>query len=177
MKAFITAVLLCIASSGLHAESYKSKDWEWGNSGTEYLYAATTNSTGSSLGQYCYYESEDCYYLVSLGPNCKKENEYPALIGSDKGAIAVTLICSHKYKGRSVYMISPFEKIDTLVRQASRVGIAIPLESDSFKVVRFSLSGSTHAISTMRKTTAAVLKKKNTQSQKPAGNKPDEQYL
>ena len=37
-----------------------------------------------------------------------------------------------------------------ILRQASNIGFAVAMEGDEFKVVRFSLLGSTHAIEMMR---------------------------
>ena len=55
----------CVVSS----EPDFNKEWQWNLSGDEYVYAATVNSDGRTLGQYCYFSNNLCVYLVSLGKN------------------------------------------------------------------------------------------------------------
>jgi hypothetical protein len=98
------------------------------------------------LGQYCYFNDDSCYYLVSLGITCEKNSEYPSILNSDAGVAAVDLICGHKYNAENVFFINPFDEVDNIIRKAKTVGFVIAMESEKFKVVRFSLSGSTYAM-------------------------------
>ncbi len=50
----------------------------------------------------------------------------------------------------NVFFIKPFDDVDNLIKQANNVGFAVAMEEGTFKVVRFSLSGSTYAIEMMR---------------------------
>ena len=133
------------------AQVQTSKDWHWDlTSSDDYAYAATVNSDGRILGQYCYYSDKSCVYLVSLGIICETGAEYPSILNSNTGAADVRLICGDKYQGENVFIIKPFDDVDNIVMAANTVGFAVALEEGTFKVVRFSLSGSTHAIKMMR---------------------------
>ena len=134
----------------LFAEPQISKDWIWDLAGDEYVYAATVNSDGRVLGQYCYFSDSSCVYLVSLGILCESGSEYPSILNSSAGVAEVRLVCGHMYQGENVFFIKPFDEVDNLVKQANNVGFAVAMEEGTFKVVRFSLSGSTYAIEMMR---------------------------
>ena len=95
----------------------------------------------------------------------------PALINSDQGAIHVTLICGHVFEGQNVMYMTPFDDVDLVVRQSSYFRLAMPLESDQFKVSRFSLVGSTYAVDIMRAATEKALDMIKT------NKSPDEEYL
>ena len=119
-------------------------------SGSEYVYAATVNTDGRILGQYCYFSESSCVYLVSLGITCEPGSEYPSILNSSAGVADVRLVCGHMYQGENVFFIKPFDDVDNLIKQANNVGFAVAMEEGTFKVVRFSLSGSTYAIEMMR---------------------------
>jgi hypothetical protein len=135
--------------------SAQSKDWATGIADDgEYHYAATANDSGHLLGQFCYPELGNCIYLVATSTACKENDEYGILANSDAGAQQLNVICrgtfgsgsSKKYR----YVFSDFEAVDKLVKQANRVGFAMPLKDGHFNVVRFTLSSSNVEIERMR---------------------------
>ncbi len=164
---------LSLYSASVHAEVQGNKDWIWDLSGDEYAYAATVNTDGRVLGQYCYFDDNSCYYLVSLGTTCETGSEYPSILNSDAGVEPVQLICGHKNSKGNVFYIKPFDKVDGLIKEAKAVGFAIAMNSGEFKVVRYSLSGSTYAIEMMR---AGAERIKNSKPKIKTGAK-SEQYL
>ena len=166
----ILGASILLLSGQVNGADMPSKDWVWNIDDEEVFYAATLNSKEHGFGQYCDLNSEECYYLMATKVTC--DNELPALLNSDKGALNVTLVCGDLIEGENILYIKPFDDIDLLVRQGNYFRIAIPMENNQFKVIRFSLIGSTYAIDLMR---AAAEKridilKKVTSSQ-------DEQYL
>ncbi len=132
------------------AETGASKDWAWNTDKQDFYFAITTNSADHVLGQYCYIAEGTCFYIVSLDIMCEHGSTYPAIVNSDRGADHVVLKCVHEYNGKNILAIYGFYKIDELVRAASHLGIAIPVENDKFKIIRFSLIGSSDAIDHMR---------------------------
>lgn len=148
-----------------------SKDWVWNIDDNEIPYAATTNSAGQLLGQYCYPKLGKCMYLVGFSITCEEDSNYPALVNTDKGAQSIQLICGGKLDDvdQNVLMASNFDELDKIIRGASRIGFVIPMQSDDFKAVRFSLRGAEDALDRMR---AAALKLQdkpgNTNNTKPA---------
>lgn len=167
------AIATCGFSQVVTADTYTPKDWFWSKDNSDFFFAATINSSGHSIGQYCYFESGNCMYLVNLKVTCEVGHKYPALINSSSGAVHIEMVCSHEYEGDGVFAITPFDDIDNVVRQASRMGIVIPMEGDQFKVGRFSLAGSTYALDLMR----AAAEQKNAKQTKPKPDKPDEEFF
>lgn len=137
------------------------KDWHWELSNEDYSYAGTVNEKDRMLAQVCYYETGSCIYMVSLGITCEKDAEYPSLVNSNLGADHVMLLCAHKFEGENIFVFKDFDKIDGIIKEANRVGFAIPVESGHFKVVRFSLSGSKDAIQMMRLSTQYLIENKS----------------
>src|SRR5690606_13328159 len=113
------ALLSAITPAG--AEPRRSHDWQWDIDGDSYYYAATETPSGHAFGQYCYFDSGSCYYLIGVKTTCDIGDEYPALLNSDAGSAHVTLICSHKFDDYNVFFITPFDDIDRIAKSASRV--------------------------------------------------------
>ncbi|GAA5317318.1 MAG: hypothetical protein AseanaTS_25230 [Candidatus Pelagadaptatus aseana] len=151
----LAALVLTVPAIAL-AEPKLSKDWAWDLSGSDYAYAATHNAEGRVLGQYCYFNEGACFYQVSLGVTCNKGAQYPSILNSSSGAAEVRLVCSHRQNGDNVFVVAPFEGVDKLVKEASDLGFAVAMEQGQFKVIRFSLSGSEHAITAMRDAAKAL---------------------
>lgn len=142
--------VLSFASLTGYAHAGSVGDWTYTLADT--YYAATVNDSGSAFGQWCNTNERSCLYLVAMSTRCDTDDTYPALINTDTGALPVTLICRGKLSDRNLYryVISDFSKIDKMVKTSKRFGIAIPLQADEFKVIRFSLEGASVAISAMR---------------------------
>lgn len=161
-----------ISSPISFSQAQISKDWHWDLSYSDYAYAATVNSDGRILGQY-YYADGSCVYLVSLGILCESGAEYPSILNSNTGAVDVRLICGDKYQGENVFFIKPFDDVDNIVLTASTIGFAVAMEEGTFKVVRFSLLGSTHAIKMMQ-LGAEIIRKEKSENQQDVKS---EEYL
>lgn len=173
MRYFVTLFFAVglLLSHPSQSETFTSKDWIWSTDSKDFYHASTINSADHILGQFCYFDSGSCLYIVSMETSCTEDNEYPTLINSNIGAIQLTLTCGHKFKEYNVMYINKFDEMDNLVKSATRLGIAIPMENDKFKVARFSLAGSTYAIELMR--SAAELKINN----QGGKNTKSEEYL
>ena len=115
----ISSLLLSLP---LFADSFQSKEWSWGTSEGGYYYAATSNSAGNIFGQYCYFESATCVYLVGLGTTCDTGSEYPALINSDAGSIHVTLACGNKVFNQQVLGVQAFDDVDRIYTERNSHG-------------------------------------------------------
>ncbi len=125
---------------------------DWTYSLRDPFYAATINDSGNVFGQWCDLDDRSCFYLVAFPTRCEEDDKYPVLINSDKGSFSTTLICRGKLKNRNLYryVFANFDQIDGLAKSAQRVGVAIPLEGDEFRVIRFSLVGASVALTAMR---------------------------
>jgi hypothetical protein len=150
---FLIATALLVSSLGVSAAAqagekvHSSKDWVWSHSAdSKVQYAATTNAAGNFIGLYCFTEVEgdNCVYQAQLGPVCKEGDRYPAILNAPSGSAPLELTC----RSDNVLAISPFKAIDDAIRNNRTVSIAVPADG-SFTVSRFSLAGSTAAITAM----------------------------
>lgn len=145
-------LLLAFLSSAVSAQSeFTSKEWTAVmEPGSDFYFAATQNDSGHMLGQYCYFEDGSCVYLMAMNTRCESGSQYPALINSDSGSAQATVLCSHSYEQQHIVFIYPFDDVDRIVRQATNIGVAIPMAEGQFRVSRFGLAGSNYALDRMR---------------------------
>lgn len=125
---------------------------DWSYQAGDAFYAATVNDSGGIFGQWCDGPSQTCVYLIGTTTACETDASYPVLVNSDSGSSSMTIICRGKLDGQSFYRFafSNFDQMDITVRSAKRIGIAMPLRDDQFKVSRFSLEGAKTSIDIMR---------------------------
>ena len=168
----VMAIVGLFLYTTVSAETFVSKNWLWNTDDENFYFAVTGNAAGNLMGQYCYFKSGLCTYLVGIGIKCKEGDQYPALINSDAGACSVNLVCAAKFEEQNFLFVNRFEDIDGILRKATIIGIAVPIDNDQFKVSRFNLDGSINAIDLMR---AAFEAKKKSEPQK--SSLPDEERL
>ena len=152
MRQLILASLWGIFPCFVAAQGVGEK-WTVNTTDDEAYYAATTNDSGSVFGQWCYLQSGNCLYLIGLTTSCEKGSSYPVLANSDAGSEQLKLLCTGPVpnsKNFHALAFDNFDAIDSLVRKASRIGIAIPLKDGTFEVYRFGLIRSNVEIDRMR---------------------------
>lgn len=166
------AVMLCFISFSAMPQKVE-RDWLADFTSGDYAYAATTNDSGNVLGQWCYYESGNCMYLIASATGCEGDSVYPVLANADTGATVLNIQCRGVFDAGGVkkyrYVFTDFDAIDKLVRAANRVGFAMPLKDGYFNVVRFTLAASNGELDRMR--TAVAAKLRSTPKEKPQGTK------
>jgi hypothetical protein len=67
------------------------------------------------------------------------------------------------------YIFSEFDTVDKIVKESTRVGFAVPLQSDNFRVVRFDLKGANRAIELLESVAEKAFE--NTTPKEPTGTK------
>lgn len=177
MARIIVWVFATFLAGIAQAETKVNKDWMWNTDGQDGVYAATANASGRILGQYCYFDDGNCVYTVSFGITCEEGEKFPVLVNSNTGVLNVDIICGHQMTStENAFYITPFDAIDQTVRNASNIGFALAMESGQFKVIRFSLAGSTYAIEAMLEEGAARLSREG-QGQRDYTSGTKDQYL
>ncbi len=138
-----TVLFLCFAilTPGYAAPS--AGHWFTGmTSNKAAVYAATANDDGFVFGQYCYFSEKSCSWYVALDMGCEQNSTYPILASTDKGAATFTLKCIGKMdESHYTYVFTNWKDLEALIMTGARLGIATPLQSDQFRVYRFSLDG------------------------------------
>ncbi len=146
-----------------HAESFG--EWHTGttDSGEKLLFAVTANDSGNLLGQYCSPSTGNCIWLIGMNASCKEGDQYPVLANSDKGSAHILVYCNAKLdSGLYSYVFTDFNIINDFIMKGSKIGFAVPLQTDQFRVVRFNLVGSNRAISAMRSTAEKIQRRSPT---------------
>lgn len=150
---YLAAILSLIQIVGTTAkadETYGSWSVALGDD-RSFVYAATANDSGALLGEYCYPDKGSCIWILGTKTKCEDGHEYPVLANSDTGAVQLQVKCNGLAPNNLYsYAFTSFADVDQLVKGGTRVGFALPLQADEFRVVRFLLNGSNAAIDSMR---------------------------
>lgn len=116
-----------------------------------FIYAATVNDSGGLLGEYCTPSEGSCMWVLGISTKCDTGHQYPVLANADTGAVELEIVCNGELpNGMYKYAFSSFDQIDSLVKAATRIGFAMPMQGDQFRVVRFQLNGASAAVASMR---------------------------
>jgi hypothetical protein len=170
-KKLLTACLFMALGASTLAQAQDFGKWTVVTDDPTMMYAVTFNDSGALFGQYCYPDKGTCLWLMSTSTSCEKDHKYPILANSDGGAVQLTLQCQGPIgdKGtdaKYAYVFTDFDEVSDLVKNATRIGFAVPLQADQFKVVRFEVDGSAAAISAMRDKASAAMDDKKAKGTK-----------
>ena len=163
--------LILLASAAAYSVSAQAENfgaWFTGETNDgNFVFAATVNDSGNLLGQYCSPKTGNCLWMLGISTACKLDDKYPILANSDIGAEHLSIHCDKQYEdGLFRYVFSKFDSIDGIIKGGLRVGFALPLQSDNFRVIRFDLSGANRAIKFMHSNgTKTTPKTKGTKDQ------------
>lgn len=134
------------------ADQATFQDWTV-SSTTNGMYAATTNDSGEVLGEFCYYSSKTCQWEIGMHTACKNDLDGIVLANSESAATPLEVGCTGELQDSPLYsyVFKNWQNLESAIHDSSRVGFAVPLASDQFTVVRFSLVGRSDAQQAMEK--------------------------
>ena len=143
LTCFLALAIACVLTCG--AQDATVGDWTFGTAtdGTPYTY--TMNESGGVFGQWCDGTEGSCFWVVASTSRCADNVQYPVIVNGATTSFAATFICSGTVqlsgKTHYRYVLSPFDSVQSAVMQGARIGIAIPMTGEEFRVLRFSLNG------------------------------------
>lgn len=149
-------LLVCALGPSLAAAAPPTGVGDWTIRTGRMLQATTRGAAGDRFGQYCNAQDGNCHYALLMPVPCEPEERYVVLANSDTSVNAAELVCGGAAGGGAAgprlyrYVFANFGAIDHQVRQSRRIGFALPLEGDAFRLARFSLAGAMGAIGQMR---------------------------
>ena len=112
---------------------------------------ASTHENGMSmLGMMC--GDGSCRYYFANGLDCEPSANYPLMLTSDVGALALDAVCepvSTSSGDVMVYWFTETPYLNEAFAKTPVVGIAFPLANGEFKTSKFSMNGFTEAIERM----------------------------
>lgn len=142
MSPYQSLILMAVVTAGaVHAQT--PDHWSVTQSDDKtFIYASTVNDSGAFLGEYCYYATKKCLWILGNTTACEKDHIYPILANSDTGAAQLDINCNGVVNnGIYGYSFTKWSDLEDILQKAERVGFAVPLQKDQFLVYRFKLSG------------------------------------
>ena len=140
-------MLMAIVAAGIvHAQT--PDHWSVTQSDDKtFIYASTVNDSGAFLGEYCYYATKKCLWMLGNTTACEKDHIYPILANSDTGAAQLDINCNGvASNGIYGYSFTKWSDLEDVLKKSERIGFAVPLQQDQFLVYRFKLNGLAAAI-------------------------------
>lgn len=140
-----TCILLLVAASSVAvAQKVRYGDWQVDLSSSTGTEAFTVNESGSIFGFVCFVSIDRCTYYISAHTTCDKGSKSTVLLNLDSGAATSTITCT-EIDGTYYNALESSTDLATAIAASTTMGIAIPMQSGQFKVVRFSLNGANQA--------------------------------
>jgi len=135
-------------------------------------FAVTINDSNAVFGEACFLSDQKCQWRVVIDVACEKGHTYPILANTDSGAASLEFVCDGpRSGGEYTYVFSNWKALESLLKTATRVGFAMPMQGDQFTVYRFNLDGANAATEFLESTFFAATpqgKKKTTPSRDTA---------
>lgn len=146
MRVLFVIFAAFLVSSNAGAEEKWFGDWFVVRADNGDMVAGTQEDNFSKALVYrCFKALNKCAHVLIAGIVCEDGHTYPVLVNSEHSALSMDTLCSVN-DGRSELVLTEFDLIHEIIKKASIVGFAVPMASGQFKVVRFSLNGSSKAI-------------------------------
>lgn len=140
----ICAVVMCFVSGFAQAQS-RYGDWTVEAADSDTAIAATRNDSGQWFGKVCWVSTQNCVWALSTADTCKEGDSYVGLINANSGAVEMKFLCSGKVKEGQLLVMQDYEKMNSISANDPALGIAMPMQNGTFKVLRYSLEGSHQA--------------------------------
>jgi hypothetical protein len=149
-KTILGTVLITILAGALPAHAQVIGDWVVDVESQNAYSAVTFNDSGHAFGAFCDLSKGSCYWLIEMSSSCDEGTTSPVLGNSDGTAVNLELVCIGRLEGgSSAYAFTDFDQVDKLVRHSDRVGFAMPLGGDEFRMEKYNLRGTVDALAVM----------------------------
>lgn len=146
MRSMFLALFLAAASMASHAQTKTFNDWRIEVVDANTIAAYTMNDSGGLFGKICYVDAQQCLWVLTSSAPCETDGNYAVLSNSKAGANMHGLTClPHRQLGQQLMRFDSFEEVSSIAQQSGQVGFAFPIMDGQFRVLRFSLTGSTLA--------------------------------
>jgi chemotaxis protein histidine kinase CheA len=136
------AVLLTATAFPVLADE-RMEHAEWVSEFRESTGEASTKEDGmSQFGMLC--NDESCRFYYENGIDCEPGNNYPIVIATSAGSMAVETICEPVNDADADarrYWFAELPQFNEALMQSDTVGIAFPLSNGQFKISQFLMNG------------------------------------
>lgn len=146
LLAILLATLACRAMADDRVEH-----GDWVSQFRDDMGEASTHENGTSMfGMLC--ADRVCRYYFANGVPCDPGNNYPLMLTTGAGALAMDAICEPMSTANGdvmLYWFNESKRLNDALAQSDAIGFAFPLTSGRFKTSTFSMNGFTDAINRM----------------------------
>ncbi len=149
-RLFLSAVLAFAAVLPLHADD-RVEHGDWVSQFNEDRGEASTHDNGAAMfGMLC--ADRLCRYYYANGIECEPGSNYPMMLATAAGAVAIDGICEPMKTANGdvmLFWIAESPKLNEALSQSESIGIAFPLANGQFRTNLFSMNGYDEAIARM----------------------------
>lgn len=156
MRTITLALLLVLPSAAIGAD-FRFGDWIV-SLDSDFKETFTANDSGSSVGVLCAATTQRCLVYLRTNTTCSVGDKQVALVNASAGAFSIQMECSQLQFDSGPEFVNFLGEYDTMrdaLFKSNDIGIALPMTSGHFKVVRFSLKGSNQAIEAVEKSASS----------------------
>ncbi len=103
--------------------------------------ASTKDISMAKFGMLC--TEDSCRFYYENGINCEPGNNYPIVIATSAGSIAVETVCAPATTGgeASRYWFADLPQFYDALMQSDTIGVAFPLSNGQFRISQFLMNG------------------------------------
>jgi hypothetical protein len=142
--------LALLTPQSLRAQPSDYSDWKVNTKHNGIVTATTTNESGNEFGRICFTDGKSCGWALLSKTACTKGDKFPVLVNSNSGSFQLSVKCVLSTdNGNHLMMFTSSDELDDVSKTDPIIGIAFPLKSGRFLVMRFSMAGSNRAIKEM----------------------------
>ena len=149
-RLILSALLAMVAACPVGAED-RVEHGDWVSQFLDDKGEASTHDNGTAMfGMLC--ADRLCRYYYANGIDCDPGSNYPLMITTAVGAMAIDAICEPMKTANGdvkLFWIPESPKLNEALGQSEAIGIAFPLTSGQFRTNLFSMNGYEEAIARM----------------------------
>jgi hypothetical protein len=151
MRQLLLLVVLGFGVSALTNAEDRVEHGDWASQFREGMGEASTHDNGKAMfGMLC--ANRVCRYYFANGTPCEPGNNYPMMLTTKAGAVALDSVCEPMETANGevmLYWFSESAQLNDALSRSESVGFAFPLTSGHFRTNVFSMAGYNDAIGRM----------------------------
>ena len=149
-RLFLLFMMFSALNLSTHAED-RIEHGDWASQFRDGMGEASTHQNGTAMfGMLC--ANKLCRYYFANGIPCEAGNNYPLMLTTAVGALALDAICEPRSTANGdvmLYWFNEARQLNDAFSQSEAIGFAFPLTNGQFRVSTFSMNGYAEAISRM----------------------------
>lgn len=176
MQRLVVVIALIFSAIVPVAAEDRAEHGDWTSQFLEGMGEASTHENGLSMfGMLC--GNGSCRYYFANGLDCEPSVNYPLMVTTDVGAVAVEAVCEPMVTANGEVMLYWFAEtpyLNEAFTKTPAIGIAFPLTNGEFKISRFSMNGFSDAVERMVEVMRAAKPQESTEDKdRPSESAPD----